>query len=345
LTNPPNKRLKNKVWHIGGNLLLFLGFCYGELAAQANRSFAFIDLPSIAGQAALGGLNYTLSNDPLMFLENPALLDSTKAQYLAAHYQHFPGGLHIATLGYQWKGSGKWEFGAGLKYLNYGEFEGFDDTGFPMGTFHANEYALAGGVSRKEGVFSYGLNLKLLGSVLESYQAYAIVADIGILYTHPEEDLVVTLVAKQVGSVLTNYIEGQSLNLPSDVRIGLSYKAENMPMRFHASLRNLLEFGEEIPDFPTWHSNELSMGDRLFSRVVLGTEIIAHKQVHLRVGYNHLVRREFSGGGSQGLGGFTGGINIDAGKFSFSYSRMFFHVAGATNLFGVSSNLNQWRKF
>jgi hypothetical protein len=345
LTRLLNRRLKNKPWHIGACLLFFISLSYIETLAQAHRSFSFLDLPGIAGQAALGGVNYTLTEDPLMFLANPALLDSAHRHFLSVHYQNFPGGLHIGTVGYQWEGSEKWEFGAGLQYLNYGEFKGFDDTGFPLGTFHANEFAISGGVSRKEGVFTYGLNLKLLGSVLESYQAYALVADLGILYTHPEEDLLITLVAKQVGTVLTTYVQGQSLRLPSDVSVGISYRAENMPIRFHTSIRNLLDHREGTSFHPSWQSTELSIGDRLFSRVVVGAEILAHQQVQLRVGYNHLIRREFSSGGGQGLGGFTGGFNIDAGKFAIAYSRLFYHVAGATHLFGVSTNLNQWRKF
>ncbi len=304
-----------------------------------------MDIPSIAGQAALGGVNYTLTEDPLMFLANPALLDSSHRNTLSAHYQNFPGGLNIGSVGYQGKGTDKWEFGIGLQYLNYGEFEGYDDTGFPLGTFHANEFAISGGVSKKEGVFTYGINLKLLGSVLESYQAYALVTDLGILYAHPEEDLLITLIAKQVGTVLTSYVHGQSLDLPSDVRIGISYSAHNMPLRFHTSIRNLLDHGEGIPLLPSGQRAEPSVGDRMFSRVVVGVEILAHEQVQLRFGYNHLVRKEFSSVGSRGLGGFTGGFHINAGKFAIGYSRLFFHVAGATHLFGVSTNLNQWRKF
>ncbi len=332
--------------HIGCCLLLLFGVGLGKTEAQqANRSFAFVDHPGIAGQAGLGGVNLTLDKDPLMFLANPALLDSAHRNFLSVHYQNFPGGIQVGTIGYQWEGPDNWEIGVGLQYLNYGEFEGFDDTGFPLGSFHANEFALSGGISRQSGVFYYGLNLKLLGSVLESYQAYAAVADLGIMYKHPEEDFRLTVVAKQVGVVLGTYLQGQPLSLPTDLRIGISYKAENMPLRFHASVRNLIQETDYYLADPNWREEQESFGEQLFRRLVIGTEIIAHEHVQLRIGYNHLVRREFASIGGQGLGGFTGGFNIQAGKFALAYSRLFYHVAGATHLFGVSTNLNQWRKF
>jgi hypothetical protein len=326
-------------WFVGVLLALVSG---QGLAQSPGRSFGFVDQPSFTGLAGLGGVNLTSSADPMMFLSNPTLSDTLHHNKISIHYLNFPGGIQVATLGYLLPGPQESTLSLGLQYFNYGVFEGFDDTGFQLGTFSANEFALTAGLSKTIGVFRYGLNARLLGSVMESYQAYALVMDMGISYRHPVEDLVLTVVAKQVGVVLRNYFEDYPLSLQADIRVGGSFKAENMPVRFHVSARNLIGDADALLIFP--RDNELR-GERIFRRVVLGTEILLHESFQLRAGYNHLIRKEFAAVGGQGLGGFSGGFVFSSRKFAFSYSRMLYQVPGGTHLLGISTNLNEMRKF
>lgn len=327
-----------------GILLLWVSF---PLTAQVSqRAFGFIEQPSYTGLAGLGGVNLTSGEEPLMFLSNPALLDSIHDRKPSLHYLHYPGDIRFATLGYQTKGPGNALLGFGLQYANYGEFEGYDEVGFPTGTFHANEFALTTTLAKAQGVFRYGISLKVLGSVLESYQAYALVADFGVNYTHPVEELVIGLTAKQVGAVLSHYIEETPLSLPADVRIGVSYKAENMPMRFHLAARNLLGDTDFLIAQPQVQETGEGFADKLFRRIVIGTEVLVHESFQLRAGYNHLIRKEYSVyDNGQGLGGFSGGFIFRSEKFALSYSRMFYRVAGGTHLIGINTNINALRKF
>ena len=309
---------------------------------SSGRPFDFADQPSFTALAGLGGVNLTSSADPLMFLSNPALSDSIHQKKIAIHYLNFPGDIQVATLGYLLAGPMESTLSLGLQYFNYGTFEGYDDTGFQLGTFNANEFAFTAGLSKTFGVFRYGLNARLLGSVMESYQAYALAMDLGITYRHPIEDLVLAVVAKQVGGVLKNYFENYPLSLQADIRIGGSYKAANMPIRFHLSARNLLGDADALTVI---QQEAQPLGERIFRRVVLGAEVLLHESVQLRAGYNHLIGKEFATTGGQGMGGFSGGLLFSSKKFAFSYSRMFYRVPGGTHLMGISTNLNELRKF
>lgn len=315
--------------------------------AQTSRSaYNFIDNPSFTKLAGLGGVNITSGNDVLMFTSNPALLDSTSINTPAFHYLNFPGGIHVATLGYNFQASNGGVFGIALQYFDYGNFEGFDAIGIATGDFGANEFSFVFGYARQMGVFRYGANAKILGSVLEGYQAYALAFDFGVNFHHPEKDLVLGLNVRNLGFNLSTYIEGQKLQLPTDVRLGGSFKPEYAPFRFHLTLRNLN--GREQDFFfsdPSSNREAVSTVDKVFRRAVFGVEVLPSENFTVRLGYNHLIRKEFGSTISAGAGGFTGGFAFKVKKFELSYSRMFYNIPGGSNVFGISTAINEWRTF
>lgn len=326
-----------------GCLLISQQETWGQTSTAA---YNFIDHPSHAKLAALGGINLTAGNDLLMFLTNPALLDSSRIHTPAFHYLNFPGGINVASLGYSFEGFDNGIIGIGLQYFNYGEFEGYDQIGVGTGKFSANEFAFTAGYSKRQGVFQYGVNTKLLGSVLEGYQAYAFTFDLGVNYHHPEKDLIVAINARNIGFNISNYIEGQSLQIPSDIRVGASYKPEYAPFRFHITLRNLQ--GREQDFFisdPFRNNDEIGGVDKLLRRAVIGIEILPSEHFHLRLGYNHLIRKEFETANGAGTGGFSGGFAFRVKKFEFAYSRMFYNIPGGSNIFGISTAINERRTF
>lgn len=319
---------------------------YHPLLGQVSqRAFGFVDQPSFTGLAGLGGVNITSGSDPLMFLANPALLDSAEGDALSAHYLNFPGDIQFATVGYGWQPVEGWRAALGLQFANYGEFEAYDEVGFPLGTFQASEFALTAALGAKKGVFRYGVSIKLMGSVLESYQAYALAGDLGLGYHHPERDLVIAITAKQVGAVLRSYLEESPVRLPADLRLGLSYKAENMPVRFHLTARNLIY--DTDPSFidPVIGINEERFSERLFKRLVVSAEVLVHESLELRAGYNYLVRQEFADFSGRGLGGISGGLLFRAPRFALSYALSAYRVAGSAHLLGIHTNIQSLRKF
>lgn len=317
-----------------------------DLKGQSSHAaFQFVDHPSYTRLASLGGVNITAQSDPLMFLSNPALLDSSNLFHPALHYLNFPGGINAATLGYSFSGFSNGIIGVGIQYFNYGELQGFDDLGLPTGGFLANEFAISTSYARQTGIFNYGGSIKLMGSVLDSFQAYAIAFDFGVNYQHPAQDLTLAINLRNLGFNVKNYIDEQNLQLPTDVRIGASFKPEHAPFRFHLTLRNLQAREMDFYNPNIIDENQRnSIGASIFRRAVFGVEIIPSEYFNLQMGYNHLIRREFDTTIGAGSAGFTGGLAFKMKQFEFSYARMFYHVPGGSNVIGVSSIINNKKR-
>jgi hypothetical protein len=79
--------------------------------------------------------------------------------------------------------------------------------------------------------------------------------------------------------------------------------------------------------------------------LVFGAEILAHENFDLRLGYNHLIRREFVGSGGFGSAGLTGGFAFRVKQFEFSYARMLYNVSRGAHLFGITTNIRELRTF
>jgi len=318
--------------------LLFLLPLANAFAQTRELAFQFLDQPSFTRLSALGGVNVTSNSELLFFMQNPASLNEENSNVASFHYLNFPGGINWGSAGYQWSSGFEGEFAVGLQLVSYGEFEGFDRFGVSSGDFSAQEFNLQLSYSRAKGIFNYGATLKLMGSILESYQAYGIALDLGVIYDHPKEDLRIGFVVKNLGLPISGYLPDQKLRLPSDVRFGASFKPKYMPVKFSWTLRNLnsMERGIEEPD---------SFGRQALEKMVWGAEILPSENISLQIGYNLLMRRQFSGNSGAGSAGFSGGFAFRVKSFELSYARSFYNVAGASNVFGVSKNLRKKRSF
>ncbi|MFC3878622.1 type IX secretion system protein PorQ [Algoriphagus namhaensis] len=323
----------------GGLLWLILTVpVFQALGQTSQTAFQFVKQSSFTRLSGLGGVNLTSTTDPLFFLQNPASLDSTNENIGSFHYLNFPGGINWGTAGYQWAPEFGGQFAIGLQFVSYGTFDGFDQFGISTGEFSALEFNLQAGYARKRGVFTYGASIKLLGSFLESYQAYALVFDFGVNYKHPVEDFRLGMTVRNLGLSLGTYLPDQKLRLPQDVRFGASFKPKYMPLRFHWTLRNLNSTEQNLEQVE-------GFGRQAFEKMVWGVEILPAETVSLMVGYNQLIRNQFTGNSGAAAAGFSGGFAFRVKQFEFSYSRAFYNVAGASNLFGISTNFINRRAF
>ncbi|MHA7130210.1 type IX secretion system protein PorQ [Algoriphagus namhaensis] len=305
---------------------------------ETQPAFRFLEQSSFTRLSALGGVNVSSSSGPLFFMQNPATMDSLHENSASFHYMNFPGGINWGTAGYQWAPHFKGRLAVGLQLVSYGQFDGFDQLGISTGEFSAQEFQLQASYARSSEVFTYGGSMKFIGSVLDSFQAYALALDLGVLYRHPVEDFRLSFVVKNLGFPISSYLPDQKLSLPSDVRFGASFKPKYMPLRFHWTVRNL-SAEEQTLDSPE------SLGRKAFEKMVWGVEILPSENFSIQVGYNQLIRRQFSGQTGSGTAGFSGGLAFRVKQFEFSYARAFYHLAGASNLFGVSTNFKKKRTF
>ncbi|WP_245776590.1 type IX secretion system protein PorQ [Spirosoma endophyticum] len=315
-------------------ILPFLILMWPQLAVAQSlggqRVFSFLDLPTHARVAALGGQVATaISPDGSYHLNNPALADSIPTNQLSISLMPYLAAAKYYTLQYGLpvKSTGKWA--VGLQYLSYGQFELTDPVGNSLGTFTANDYALSLTHARTEGNFTLGATIKAVGSAIETYSAFGVLADLGGVWRHPQKDLTFGLVAKNIGYLVKNYGPIDA-DLPFDLQAGVTVKPRHAPIRLTITAHHLQRFdisyndpnlnirydlsGNPIPQ-------TVSVSEKIARHLSVGAELLVHRNVHLLVGYNHQKRAEgklTTGGGGAGI---SFGTSVQARGFQLTYAR------------------------
>jgi len=328
-------------------LIVCLSLCWQSANAQlgGSRAFEYLNLPNNARMAALGGVNITSGwYDPAQVSSNPALLNDTMQHQLVISRLGYLADISNTSLTYVTpiKDYGTWAFH--LDYLNYGNIQSFDEAGFLNGDFSVNEYAFSVANSQTFGPFSVGANLKLAVSDLASFQASAMLLDVGGTFLHPEKDLTIGFAIKNIGFLLSDYTEENNSQLPTDIQLGVSYKPEFMPFRFSVMARNLVRSDVTFFDPSTnslfGQNNEPGFGEDIFRRLVFGAELMASPNFQLRFGYNHLLRQELKLENASGGAGFSFGFMFKVKRFEFAYSRALYHTVGGSNTLQMNLNLD-----
>ena len=321
------------------------------LAGQ--RVFSFLDLPTHARVAALGGQVATATSpDGSYHLNNPALADSSTDNQLSMSLMPYLAAANYYTLQYGLPIQSKGKWAAGLQYLSYGQFTMTDPAGNTLGTFSANDYALSITHARTEGNFTLGATIKAVGSSIEMYSAFGVLADIGGVWRHPKKDLTFGLVAKNFGYLVKNY-GSLDADLPFDLQAGVTIKPEHAPIRLTLTAHHLQRFdisyndpnlnvrydlsGNPIPQ-------TTSVTEKIARHLNVGAELLIHRNVHLLVGYNHQKHQEgklTTGGVGAGI---SFGVSVQARGFQLTYGRFTSVPTAGTSQLSLRIDLARWLK-
>jgi hypothetical protein len=315
-----------------------------------KSSFEFLNNPLNARVAGIGGVNISLGDyDVNMVYSNPALLNSNMAGNLSISYAPLYAGINTTSLAYAHDFNKKGVWATNFTYLNYGTMQETDDAGNVIGEFGAADYQAGVSHARQIDNFSLGATLRVAGSVIESYTAHAVTLDAGAVFKHPDKEFSAGIVVRNIGYVFDRFTPDIRPNLPFNVQMGMSYKLEHMPLRFSLTAHHLQQLdivyldpdkkgiinanGEEVKP-------KKSLGDKVARHFVLGGEFVFSKNFNLRLGYNHLMRRELRLENRGGASGFSLGFMARVKSFELAYSRAWYHIAGGTNYLTITSNLN-----
>ncbi|MGC6525610.1 MAG: type IX secretion system protein PorQ, partial [Flavobacteriaceae bacterium] len=207
-----------------------------------NATYQFLNLMSSPRQAALGGKVITnVDYDVTQALYNPATINVEMDNQLALNYANHLGDIRYGTAAYAYTVDRRTQtFHAGVTYINYGNFEGYDENGNSTGDFTGNEAALSIGYALQIGFsdFFAGANVKLISSKLEQYNSFGAALDFGVIYINEYLDFNAALVVRNIGTQLTTYA-GLNEPLPFEIDFGMSQTLENVPIRWHLTLENL----------------------------------------------------------------------------------------------------------
>lgn len=305
-----------------------------------DNVYEFLNLTHSGLISSLGGVNVSLNSADLnLAWHNPALLNQSMDKSLTINYVNYFAGVNYGMTMYSRSVPSVGNFAAGITYLNYGSFREADESGNITGTFSAAEYALSLIYSRNiDSLFSIGANLKPVLSHLEKYTSFGFALDLGVSCHSRNNLFSAGIVIKNVGMQITSYAGEAKEKLPFEIQAGVSQKLAHAPFRFSLTLRHLEKYdltynysGNSGAGSTVTTSTGSGFGENILRHVILGTELIPHKNFYLSAGYNYQRRRELQVDSKVSTVGFSWGFGINTSFLSIGFGRATFHLAGASN--------------
>jgi hypothetical protein len=327
-------------------ILLLLCFVTVTSFAQigGKTSFDFLNVPVSARLSALGGVNVSLADrDITFFAGNPALAGDTLTGVASAGYQFYAGDIGNAFFSYAMPTKKLGTLLVGVQHIGYGTLQGYDDSGVETLSYRSGETALLVSGHHQVSNFRMGATLKGVFSSIAGYRASALLLDLGGVFIHPEKRLTAGLTIKNIGFVMDEYSTTGDTGLPFDVQVGTTFKPEFMPLRFSFTAFNLTK--RDITYYnPDDGDEKPGNFQKVMSHVVIGAEILLHKNVNAMVGYNYLMHQALRlnpGGGGAGL---SFGFSAFVKAMELSVSRSGFVAGSAGYSFTLSANVNKFLK-
>ncbi len=319
-------------------------------------TYQFLNLPVSARVTALGGnLIAVKDNDLNVAIVNPSLLTDSMDNNVALSFINYFGGIKYGYAAYAKHFNRLGNFSAGINYLDYGRMTRADEIGITDGDFYASEMSFNLSYERQmlDSNFTVGATVKTIYSHLDSYISWGNAIDVGATYIFQKRNLCIAAVVKNMGRQWRLYDSENREKLPFEMQIGISKKPKHVPLRLSINYDHLEKWDltYEDPANPSTTVDPLTgavttqnkykvFGDKLMRHIVVGGEFIVTKNIFLRVGYNYQRRKELKIPEKRGMSGFSFGFGFRVYKFHFSYGRAVYHLAGPTNNFSISFDIN-----
>lgn len=323
-------------------------FSFGQVGGKSV--YQFLDLVTSPRQAALGGKLITIyDSDVNQALFNPATINEKMDNHLSLNYGSLFGEITYGTASYAYTFDRRTQtFHAGVNYVNYGDFDGYDEDGLETTTFTGSEIALSFGYAYNipSSDVYVGANAKLISSTLEKYNSFGGAIDLGAIYVDDYNDINVALSIRNIGMQFSTYAV-MNEKLPLEIVAGVSQQLEHVPLRWHLTLENLQQWDVSFSNPARAEGNidggstpeKVGFFNNALRHVIVGAELFPEKAFNLRLGYNFRRGEELSIEEQRNFSGISLGFGLRFNKIKFDYSYSRYTLAGNTSLFGLTINL------
>lgn len=333
-------------------LVIVVGFVSTPLFAQlgGQSTYQFLNLISSPRQAALGGKVITnVDYDVTQGIYNPATINVDMDKQLAFNYVNHLGDIRYGTAAYAYTVDRRTQtFHAGVTYVNYGNFDGYDEYGNSTGSFTGNEVALSFGYAFQIGFsdFYAGANIKLISSRLEQYSSFGGAIDLGLIYINSYLDFNAAIVIRNIGTQFSTYA-GLNEPLPLEIDLGLSQRLQNVPIRWHLTFENLQQWpiSTSNPARATTDLNgnqtqeKVGFLSELIRHTIIGLELFPRRGFNLRIGYSFRRAEELRIEELRNFSGLSFGIGLKFNTLRFSYTHARYSMASNTSFLGMQISL------
>lgn len=326
-------------------MLAFLGMSGISMYAQGgSTSYDFLDIPSSSYVFGMGGANIsTIHSDLDLAAQNPALIGPENDRELKVGYMHYYGSSNFASVRYGMAAGERGAWAAGIRYLNYGNFQGFDNSGMSTGTFTAQDLVIEGTYSHD---FTYrlrgGINVKMIYSAYEQYSAFAMAADLGLCYYDETHEISLGLVLKNMGGQLKRF-EDRYNRLPFDVQLGLT-KGFKDTFSFSITANHLTKW--KLPYYTHEEGSETEQTEpgffpNLFRHLVFGLDYSPSERFYINLGYNYKWASDMASYQRNFFSGFSIGAGFKVKAYSVGVAFAMPHKGASSILLNLGLDITE----
>ena len=334
-------------------LIVLIFFIVNNIFSQlaGESTYQFLNISTSPRQLALGGKTITnYDYDVSQAIYNPSVINSEMDNNFSLNFFNYFADITYGSAAYAYTLDNRGNtLHFGLSYINYGNFEGYNEIGDPTNDFTGNEAALSVGYANKfkDIPIYYGVNVKIITSKFEQYNSLGLASDIGFYYKNDKLLLDIGLVFRNIGAQIKSY-DNVHEKLPFEVDLGISQLVENAPIRWHITLENIQKWpiglsnpSRLIIDLDgNVNEEKVSFMNDLLRHVIVGAELFPKSIFNLQLGYSFRRGEELRIVDQKNFSGLSFGFGIKFNKLRFNYSHARYSSASNISFLGLQIDLN-----
>ncbi len=328
--------LNDRMRQVIGILVLFFSWS-SQAQTNLGNSFPSSSLSFSPMSIAVGG-NLISHPNPTsgLYVDNPALLDSTQSGKVQLAYNRYVSKTNATQCFYSTHvPKSKWNFAYGLKYFGYGDLDRYDVNGNAQGQFNASDATIKGIASYAlDSNWTLGIGVSEVFSQLDRTTMAAQTFDFGAHYWKRSGNWTLDFMLKNVGWLWGGSGAKSNYQLPSDWIIGFSKKPKNAPFRFLASVNQFQKMNQPVVRIEGVAIPKWELGDRIMRHATVGSELNLGG-LKFYAGYNYQRRADLKLVNSPGMAGISMGVGIKTKRWELIYSWSKYHAASSVNGFGI----------
>lgn len=296
----------------------------GRAEAQDVAGYGYLDLPVSPRSLALGGTSISVVEPEMTLAEqNPALLCPQMAGQLALSYMSYVSDINLGYAGYAGKFLDLGGWSVGMRFIDYGDFQGYTEEDIPTGSFGVKDFCLEGAVGYPiNDRWRIGGQFKALYTSYESYSAFALGVDLGINYYNDATGNAFSVTATNLGTQLKPlFDDGREQHLPTQLNVGWSKELQHLPFTVSVTGYRLLDWDQDYVD-GNGQIHTYRDAEQVLNHMLFGIEWSSIEHFWLAASYSYRRQTSF-----RGQGGLLRGVGLGAG---IDYGRMRFQVGYAS---------------
>jgi hypothetical protein len=345
ITERPIEVLHKSIHRFGSIFVVFSVVLFSFTSASGQElqraAFTFLNVSTNARVDGLGGVNVSLTDrDVNTFLSNPATVSDTLAGMASFNYQFYVADIGHAAFTYLADIRKAGLIGIGINHFSYGKFDAYDASGNPIADFNASETAIILSKQHEINNFRLGVSIKGAFASLGAFRSSALVADLGGVYAHPDQNWQVGLVIKNAGFMVSDFTQGSDSQLPIDVQIGATIKPQHMPLRFSLTAYRLIE--SKAVEYNQKQLSSPGALQKVLRHFNFGGEILLHRNINVLLGYNYGIHQELRLQNAGGSSGLSFGFSAMVKGLEFVFSRSTYVSGSAGYTFTLSTNAKRF---